>query len=92
MSAIWMRARSELRSRWVATVAAMATIAHTLVTSIRRKRRDLAILKTLGFLRRQISRTVAWQAAAFATIASLVGIPLGVAAGRIKPSVVLRTE
>src|SRR5207302_4918423 len=40
-------------------LAAAATIAHTLVTSIRRKRRDLAVLKTLGFVKRQVSTTVA---------------------------------
>ena len=33
----------------------IATIANTLITSIRIRRRDLAILKTLGFTRRQIS-------------------------------------
>src|SRR5205085_1103273 len=38
----------------VATVA-VAMLAHTLVTSVRRRSRDLAILKTLGFVRRQVS-------------------------------------
>src|SRR4029078_5366292 len=39
-----------------------ATVAHALVTTVRRRRRDLALLKALGFLRRQTSGTVAWQA------------------------------
>jgi ABC-type antimicrobial peptide transport system permease subunit len=67
-----------------AIVALMAavTLAHTLVTSIRRRRRDLAVLKTLGFLRRQVSATVAWQATTLALLAAAVGIPLGIAAGR----------
>ena len=63
-------------------LAAIGTLVHTLVTSIRRRRRDLAVLKTLGFVRRQISATVAWQASALAGIALLIGLPLGVAVGR----------
>ena len=61
---------------------ALGTVAHSLVSSIRRRRRDLAILKTLGFVRRQVSATVAWQATTFAVVAILVGVPIGIAAGR----------
>jgi len=61
---------------------AVATMGHTLVSSISRRRRDLAILKTLGFARGQVSATVAWQATTLAAIAAVVGLPLGVAAGR----------
>jgi ABC-type lipoprotein release transport system permease subunit len=61
---------------------AAATLAHTLVTSVRRRRRDLSILKALGFVRTQLSRAVAWQASALAVVAVLVGLPLGIAAGR----------
>jgi hypothetical protein len=61
---------------------ALSTIIHTLASSVRRRRRDLAVLKTLGLLPRQISATVAWQGTTFATAAVLTGIPLGVAAGR----------
>lgn len=61
---------------------ALATLAHTLVTSIRRRRRDLAVLKTLGFVRHQVSAAVAWQATALSVIAAVVGVPLGVAIGR----------
>lgn len=66
----------------VLALLAVATLAHTLVTSISRRRRDLAILKTLGFSRSQVSTTVAWQATTLAAIAAVVGLPLGVAAGR----------
>ena len=47
-------------------VLAVAALGHTLVSSIRRRRRDLATLKTLGFTRGQVSATVAWQATTFA--------------------------
>jgi ABC-type antimicrobial peptide transport system permease subunit len=63
-------------------LAGAATLMHTLVSSIRRRRRDLAILKTLGFLRGQVSAAVAWQATTLVILALLIGLPLGVAAGR----------
>jgi hypothetical protein len=66
----------------VLALAAAATLAHSLLTSIRRRRRDLAILKTLGFVRGQVSATVAWQATTLAAAALVVGVPLGIAAGR----------
>lgn len=61
---------------------AVAALGHTLVSSIRRRRRDLAVLKTLGFVRRQVVATVAWQATTLAATAALIGLPLGVAGGR----------
>jgi hypothetical protein len=60
----------------------VATVGNTLVTSVRRHRRDLAMLKTLGFVRRQVAATVAWQSTSFALVAVVVGLPIGVAAGR----------
>jgi ABC-type lipoprotein release transport system permease subunit len=66
----------------IVALMAMATLAHTLVTSIRRRRLDFAILKTLGFTRRQVSSTVAWQATTLASIALVIGIPIGVISGR----------
>jgi ABC-type antimicrobial peptide transport system permease subunit len=67
----------------ILALMAAATLAHTLITSIRRRRLDLAILKTLGFVRGQVSSTVAWQATAFGVMALVVGIPIGVIAGRL---------
>jgi hypothetical protein len=64
-------------------VAGAATLSHTLVTSIRRRRRDLAILKTLGFVRRQVTAAIAWQSTTVAILALLVGIPVGITAGRL---------
>lgn len=66
----------------VLALLAVATIAHVLVTSIRRRRRDLAVLKTLGFVRRQVSAAVAWQATVLVVLALVLGLPVGVAAGR----------
>jgi len=61
---------------------ALGTVTHALVTSVSRRRRDLAMLKALGFTRGQVSQTVAWQATTFALLAALIGVPLGIAGGR----------
>jgi FtsX-like permease family len=66
----------------VLAVLAVGTLAHVLLTGVRRRRRDLALLKTLGFTRRQVLGTVAWEASALAAVALLIGLPLGVLAGR----------
>ncbi|MFI5034974.1 MAG: FtsX-like permease family protein [Acidimicrobiales bacterium] len=67
-----------------AALAAGAAIglAMTLVTLVRRRRRDLALLKTLGFTRRQLAATIAWQATVDVGLGCVVGVPLGVALGR----------
>jgi hypothetical protein len=61
---------------------AVMALGLTLSTSVRRRRRDLALLKTLGFTRGQLMETVAWQASAAAVVGVVVGLPLGIAAGR----------
>jgi putative ABC transport system permease protein len=40
------------------------------------------VLKALGFTRRQVGATIAWQATTFAVVALVLGVPLGVAVGR----------
>jgi ABC-type antimicrobial peptide transport system permease subunit len=66
----------------VLALLAIGVVTNLLVSSIRRRRRDLAILKTLGFTRRQVSGTVAWQATTLVTLAVAVGLPIGAAIGR----------
>ncbi len=61
---------------------ALMTVTHALVTGVRRRRRDLALLKTLGFTRGQVSGAVAWQVSTIGAIALVVGLPLGVVLGR----------
>lgn len=61
---------------------AVGTLTHGLVTAVRRRRRDLAVLKTLGLDRRQVRRAVAWQATTTSLITVLISIPLGVIVGR----------
>jgi len=64
-------------------VMAIGTLAYALASSVRRRRRDLAILKVLGFPRAKVSASVAWQANAIAAIAIVIGIPVGIVAGQL---------
>jgi hypothetical protein len=61
---------------------AVVALGLTLAASVRRRRRDLALLKALGFTKRQLAAAVAWQASVGAVIGIVVGVPLGIALGR----------
>jgi ABC-type lipoprotein release transport system permease subunit len=61
---------------------AVGALAVTLITSVRRRRRDLAILKTLGLTRRTAAAAVVYQASVDAIVGVIVGIPLGILLGR----------
>ena len=61
---------------------ALATLAHALFTAINRRRRDLAILKTIGFTRTDTGRAIAWQSTTFIAVALAIGIIGGGAAGK----------
>ncbi|MEP6660277.1 MAG: ABC transporter permease [Acidimicrobiales bacterium] len=67
-----------------ATLAAgaLSALALTLMASVRRRRRELALLKVLGFTRRQVAVVVAWQSSVAVVIGIVIGVPLGVALGR----------
>jgi ABC-type antimicrobial peptide transport system permease subunit len=61
---------------------ALAALALTLLASVRRRRRDLALLKALGFTKKQLAATVAWHSTTTVTIGVIFGVPIGVAVGR----------
>ena len=54
----------------------------TLSASVRRRRRDLALLKTFGFTHRQLAAAVTWQASVVAFFGIVVGVPVGIVVGR----------
>lgn len=62
--------------------AAVVALAVTLATAARRRSRDYALLKTLGFTHRQIVAVVIWQASICVALGAVIGIPLGIAVGR----------
>jgi hypothetical protein len=61
---------------------AVVALGLTLIASVRRRRRDLALLRTLGFTKGQLMSTVAWQASIFGFVGVVVGVPLGIVFGR----------
>jgi hypothetical protein len=63
-------------------LGALSSLGLTLLTSVRRRRKDLALLKTLGFTRRQLAATVAWQSTTAVAVGTVIGVPLGIALGR----------
>jgi putative ABC transport system permease protein len=60
---------------------ALLTITHLLLTSVRRQRRDLAVLRVLGFTGGQVRATVSWMAVTLAAVALAIGIPVGLLCG-----------
>ncbi len=63
-------------------LGAVTALALTLAASVRRRRRELALLKTLGFTQRQLAAAIAWQASAAALVGIVIGVPLGIVLGR----------
>ncbi|HEX2064747.1 MAG TPA: FtsX-like permease family protein, partial [Acidimicrobiales bacterium] len=61
----------------------LAALGHALVTAVRRRRHDLAVLRAMGFRPGQNAAVIFWQAMTVVVVALAVGIPLGVAAGRL---------
>jgi putative ABC transport system permease protein len=68
-----------------ALLAALAvlTVGHVMATSLQNRRRDVAVLRSMGADRRWISRAVHWQATLFTLLPLLIGIPLGLILGGI---------
>jgi hypothetical protein len=59
-----------------------AALTHALILSVRDGRREIAVLKTLGFTRRQVVQMTASHATTLVLLALSIGVPLGIAAGR----------
>jgi ABC-type lipoprotein release transport system permease subunit len=64
-------------------VFGISALIHVLVVSVVRRRREVGLLKTLGFVRSQIAFSVWWQSVTIALVGIVVGVPVGVAAGRV---------
>jgi len=60
-----------------------ATLVHLLVVSVARRRREIGLLKALGFVNGQVGAAVCWQATTVGAVGIVVGVPLGVAAGLV---------
>ncbi len=60
---------------------AVFAVGHGLVASVHRRRRELGLLKALGFERRQVRATIGWQATTIGAVGVMLGIPAGVLVG-----------
>jgi len=61
----------------------LAVVVHALWTRARAGRHDLAVLRVIGCTRHQLDAVTAWQVAPFVLGAVLLGIPFGIALGRL---------
>ena len=64
-------------------ILGLIAVGHALVTAARRRRHDIAVLRALGSRRRDGALIVAWHAIVLAVVATFVGVPAGVAIGRL---------
>jgi ABC-type lipoprotein release transport system permease subunit len=62
---------------------AVAAVGHALATSVRRRRHDIGIVRSLGFVARDVLRALATQSWTLVVFGLIVGIPLGIALGRV---------
>ncbi len=67
----------------VLAVLALLTVGHVMLTSLRSRRRDLAILRSLGADHSWITRAVQWQATVLTALPVMIGVPLGIVVGRL---------
>ena len=74
--------RTPLVLAGVLALLALGSAIHLLVTSVRARRRDVALLKTMGTTRGEARSAVLVQATVLVSMALVVAIPLGVVAGR----------
>jgi hypothetical protein len=66
----------------VLAAGALGALGLTLVSSVRRRRRELALLKALGLTGRQLGSSVAWQSSVSVAVGVAIGMPIGIALGR----------
>jgi putative ABC transport system permease protein len=71
--------------RWLAAfvvVLGLGSLAHVLATTLGRRRHELATLRSLGLTPRQTVGCIVWQAVTIAAAGLVIGIPIGLIAGR----------
>jgi hypothetical protein len=62
---------------------AVAAVAHALAVASRRRSGDLAVLRALGLRPAQAGQVVRWQGLTIGAAALVIGIPIGLALGRL---------
>jgi putative ABC transport system permease protein len=59
------------------------TVSHLLLTSVRRRLRDLMVLRVLGFTGAEVRAAVSWMSVTVTAFGLAAGIPLGLICGRL---------
>lgn len=62
---------------------ALAAITHALATSVQHRRHDLGIVRSLGFVGTDVIRAITAQSTTLVVVGLLIGLPVGVIAGRV---------
>ena len=60
----------------------VGVLAHSIADSPRRRRRELAVLRCIGFLGRDLRSTVRWSALTVVAVSLVIAVPIGLAVGR----------
>ena len=63
-------------------VLGIGVLAHSVASSPRRRRRELAVLRCIGFVSRDLRSTVRWSALTVVRSACVIAVPIGLALGR----------
>jgi hypothetical protein len=74
--------RTPLLLAGVLALLGLGVLAHTIASSSRRRGRELAVLRCLGFVGRDLRSSVRWYALTLVGLCVVVAVPLGVALGR----------
>jgi ABC-type lipoprotein release transport system permease subunit len=67
----------------IVALMAAGVLVHLLISSVHAHRRRLAVLAALGLRPAQIRRVVAWQSTLVTALALALGVPIGIALGRL---------
>jgi FtsX-like permease family len=63
--------------------AVLVSLSAAILANTRRRRREMAVLKTLGLSKAQLRGVVTWQTATVLVISIVLGVPLGIAGGHL---------
>jgi putative ABC transport system permease protein len=58
-------------------IVALANLTSTMILAVRQRAHDLGVLRAAGVTPRQVVAVVAWEGAALALAAAMIGVPLG---------------
>ncbi len=67
---------------------ALAAVGHAVATSVRRRRHEVGVVRSLGFTRGDVQAMITVQTAIMTVVGVVFGLPLGIVLGRVSWSLV----